>query len=275
MTLLANRLRIADQNFERLSFKASPSEDAWNFEELILESAGVEIKGSGKWFDDGTRFGMTKLDFDVASEVGGQALTDLGFGGFLKDGKIELTSNVNWRGAPAHFSLDRLNGDYSLNVLKGSFPTISSNSGRLLGLLNINALSRRLRLDFGDVFGEGLAFDQMRTKGIFNEGDIVLKEFFIFAPSVYVEALGNVKLAKEEYDLQMLVSPQLGGNVALLTALSNPAAGAVVWLVDQIFDNPLSKFIVYRYDITGPWNKPIVNREQGNNTGQNNSELGD
>jgi len=154
----------------------------------------------------------------------------------------------------------RLKGDYALDVRKGSFPKVDAESGRFFGLLNVNALSRRLRLDFGDVFGRGLVFDRLKTQGIFNEGNIVLKDFYILSPSVYVEAQGKVGLDSEDYDLRMLVSPQLGGNVALLTALSNPAAGAVVWLADRIFKNQLNKVIVYTYDIVGPWTEPTITR---------------
>ncbi len=265
--LQARNFRIFDRDFGSLKFKASANDTAWEFQEILLESSGVEIKGTGEWFDDGSQYGMTKGSFDISSDVGGQMLKGLGFGGFLKGGNIKMKSSLFWRGAPSHFEVDRLNGDYSLDVTKGSFPKVDADSGRLLGLLNINALSRRLRLDFGDVFGKGLVFDQMKTSGILNEGDLVLKEFFIFSPSAYIEALGKVGLGREDYDLQMLVSPQLGGNVALLTALTNPAAGAFVWLVDRIFKNKLNKVIVYTYDVTGPWETPKVKRivQQGSN----------
>ncbi len=258
--LQARNFRIFDRDFGSLKFKASANDTAWEFQEILLESSGVDIKGGGEWFDDGSQYGMTKANFEVSSNVGGQMLTGLGFGGFLKGGNIKMKSSLFWRGAPSHFEIERLNGDYFLDVTKGSFPKVDADSGRLLGLLNVNALSRRLRLDFGDVFGEGLAFDRMKTSGIVNEGDLVLKDFFIFSPSAYIEALGKVGLGREDYDLQMLVSPQLGGNVALLAALTNPAAGAFVWLVDQIFKNKLNKVIVYTYDVTGPWATPKVTR---------------
>ena len=187
-------------------------------------------------------------------------LTDFGFGGFLKDGEIKMNSSVFWRGSLAHFDFDRLNGSYKLDIRDGSFPKVDAESGRFFGILNVNALSRRLRLDFGDVLGKGLVFDRLKTEGLFNDGDIVLKDFVILSPSIHIEALGKIGLDKEDFDLQMLVSPQLGGNVALLAALSNPAAGAVVWLADRIFKNPLNKIIIYTYDVTGSWENPKISR---------------
>ena len=260
VSLRARNFRIFDRDFGSLSFKASANSTAWEFQEIVLESSGVVMRGHGEWFDDGSQHGMTKTSFEVASEVGGKMLNDLGFGDFLAGGEIQMVLDLLWRGAPSHFDFDRLNGEYFLDITRGSFPRVDADKGRLFGLLNLNALSRRLRLDFVDVFGKGLAFDQMKSGGLISEGNIILKDFFIFSPSVYIEALGKVGLAKENYDLQMLVSPQLGGNVALLTALSNPAAGAFVWLVDRIFKNQLNKVIVYTYDVTGPWEQPVVTR---------------
>ena len=262
----ARNFRIFDKSFNQLSFKASANETAWQFQEIILSASGIDINATGQWFDNGSRNGMTKIVVNASSVAGGQFLTDFGFDGFLKDGEIKVDSSIFWRGAPAHFSFDRLNGDYNLDIRDGTFPKVDTETGRFFGLLNINALSRRLKLDFGDVFGKGLVFDRMKTQGIFNDGDIVLKDFFVLSPSVYVEAQGKIGLEQKDYDLQMLVSPQLGGNVALLAALSNPAAGAVVWLVDRIFKNQLNKVIIYTYDIVGPWSDPKIKRVIRNDT---------
>lgn len=258
--LKARNFRIFGRDFNEVSFKASVNDNAWQFTELDLFADGVEIKGAGDWLDNGSRYGRTKIDFTVSSDVGGKALSDFGLGEFLKDGEIKMTSSIHWRGAPSHFKFSRLNGDYELDVRKGSFPKVDADSGRFIGLLNLNALSRRLRLDFNDVFGRGLSFDRMRSNGIFNDGDVVLKDFRVLSPSVFIEALGKVGLEREDYDLQMLISPQLGGNVALLAAMSNPAAGAVVWLVDRIFKNRLNQIVIYNYNVTGPWIEPKVTR---------------
>ena len=256
----ARNFRIFDKDFDQLSLKAGVNGNAWEFKEITLAAPGIDINATGQWFDNGSRNGMTKIVANASSKEGGKFLKAFGFDGFMKDGEIEFDFSAFWRGAPVHFGFDRLNGDYNLDIRDGSFPKVDSESGRFFGLLNVNALSRRLKLDFGDVFGKGLVFDRMKTEGIFDGGDIVLKEFFILSPSVYVEANGKIGLEREVYDLDMLVSPQLGGNVALLAAISNPAAGAVVWLVDRIFKNQLNKVIVYRYKIAGPWSAPTINR---------------
>jgi len=161
-----------------------------------------------------------------------------------------------------------MKGNYRLKIEDGVFPKVNADKGRIFGLLNINTLSRRLRLDFGDIFGTGLAFDTLESSGSINDGDIQIGKFFIYSPSVFVESQGKVNFKDESYDLEMKVSPQLGGNIALLTALSNPAAGAVVWVVDKLFKGKLNQVVVYSYDIEGDWDNPSIERTSN----QNNAE---
>ena len=257
----AENFKMADQRFGRLFFKAKPVNNEWLFEKLDIESPSLKIVGAGAWRLDQNQQGFTQLNLNLKSKEGGQALSEFGFGGFLEKGQASIELDLNWKGAPAKFSLAKLNGQYNLDISKGSFPKIQADQARIFGLLNVNALSRRLRLDFGDLFGQGLLFDEMKSNGLINNGDVVLDKFYIFSPSVYVEALGEVDLVQENYDMQILVSPQLGGNVALLTALSNPAAGAVVWLVDKVFKGKLNKAVVYTYKVDGDWNNPKVVRQ--------------
>jgi uncharacterized protein YhdP len=254
----AEEFKVAGQPFGNLAFKAKPNQNKWVFEQVEIGSPSLKIVGLGGWTLDHNDQGVTELNLVLKSKEGGQALTDFGFGGFLKDGRAEILLDLFWQGPPASFSLDKLNGTYNLDIQKGSFPKVQADQSKVFGLLNVNALSRRLRLDFGDVFGRGLLFDEMQSKGKISNGEVLLDQFYIFSPAVYIEALGKVNLVKENYDMQILVSPQLGGNVALLTALSNPAAGAVVWLVDKAFKGKLNKAIVYTYNVDGPWNEPKV-----------------
>lgn len=259
--LKAKHFRMRNQNFGSLLFEAKPSNNSWLFEKLELESPRLKITGTGGWTLDENKKNVSDLGLTFQSKEGGQALEDFGFENILKDGKVNILMELSWQGAPASFSLATLSGSYSLDVRKGSFPKVQAAQSRIFGLLNVNALSRRLRLDFGDIFGQGLLFDKMESTGKFENGAVVLDKFYIFSPAVYVEALGQVKLVDEAYDMQVLISPQLGGNVALLAALSNPAAGAVVWLVDKAFKGKLNKAIVYTYNVDGPWDKPKVVRE--------------
>ena len=84
----------------------------------------------------------------------------------IENGKTLLELNTEWIGSPMDFQLKNLNGQLKMNIEKGQFLDIEPKAGRLFGLLSIQALSRRLSLDFTDFFSEGFAFDSI--KGDFN-----------------------------------------------------------------------------------------------------------
>jgi len=64
---------------------------------------------------------------------------------------------------------------------------------------------------------------------------------------------GKVDLNKELVDLEVHVSPELGGNLALLSALANPAAGAFVFLTQRIFKDEMRNSSFKSYRALGTW----------------------
>jgi uncharacterized protein YhdP len=64
-------------------------------------------------------------------------------------------------GEPQSFS-----GSLDAALRTGQFVEVegSAQALRVFGLLNFNSIGRRLRLDFSDLFGKGLAYD--RVKGL-------------------------------------------------------------------------------------------------------------
>jgi uncharacterized protein YhdP len=48
-----------------------------------------------------------------------------------------------------------------VRVTSGQFAQLEPGVGRLLGVLSLQALPRRITLDFRDVFSEGFAFDRI------------------------------------------------------------------------------------------------------------------
>jgi uncharacterized protein YhdP len=119
--------------------------------------------------------------------------------------------------------------------------------------LNFNAIARRLVFDFRDVFASGLKFDRMRYAGSLADGEAILSEAFVLSPAVFLRMEGKVDLNKELVDLEVHVSPELGGNLALLSALANPAAGAFVFITQRIFKDEMRNSSFKSYRALGTW----------------------
>ncbi len=271
VSLTAEDFNALGRNLGELRFNIAPEGDVWKIKDAEVLVDGSKLSAFGEWdllsADDpsnetGKAQTRTNLSFVVEADRTGRLLRYLGFDDKLDDGSARVLADTYWYGAPYDFALNRVNGDYEIKVDNGSFPSVSPAAGRIFGLLNINALSRRLRLDFNDVFQKGLAFDKLRSAGKIMNGNMELTAFNIFSPAVYVEAQGRIGLSAEDYDMKLLVSPQLGGNVVLLSALASSGAGAVVLLAQQVFQKQINNALVYEYGVTGSWDEPSIEKQK-------------
>ena len=64
---------------------------------------------------------------------------------------------------------------------------------------------------------------------------------------------GQIDIAKEMIDMEIHMSPELGGNLALLSGLANPAAGALIFLTQRVFKEELRDANFTSYRALGSW----------------------
>jgi len=80
----------------------------------------------------------------------------LGNDQLIRDGQAEFSGYISWIGGLSDFSKETIEGKVNLQVEKGAWVEGKPGpAGRLLGLFNMNALTRRLSFDFSDVADEG------------------------------------------------------------------------------------------------------------------------
>ena len=79
----------------------------------------------------------------------------------VRGGKGTLAGQLSWLGSPLALDYPSLAGEVAMAVDAGQFLKVDPGAARLLGVLNLQALPRRLALDFRDVFQEGFAFDNV------------------------------------------------------------------------------------------------------------------
>jgi uncharacterized protein YhdP len=175
------------------------------------------------------------------------------FDGFVRKGKGSVTGELRWIGAPQEFDYSRLNGRFDASIREGELVKVEPGGGKLLGLLNFNAIARRLVFDFRDVFASGLQFDRMRYAGVLADGEVIFTDAFIFSPAVFVRMEGKLDLDKELVDMEVHIAPELGGNIALLSALANPTAGAVVFITQRLFKDEMRNSSFKSYRALGTW----------------------
>src|SRR5256885_578045 len=106
--------------------------------------------------------GRSQLQFQLDLRDVGKLLTRFDMPGVVGNGKGVLQGSAGWTGSPITPDFRSLSGSMHLDVQTGQFLKAEPGLAKLLSVLSLQALPRRLTLDFRDVFSNGFAFDFMR-----------------------------------------------------------------------------------------------------------------
>jgi uncharacterized protein (TIGR02099 family) len=227
----------------------------WRLQKLALTSERASFAATGAFAKRATRF-----DFTLDVHNIGRFIDEMGIKGAIRDGKAQLTGNVNWRGSPLSIDYPTLTGKLKLSAERGQFLKTEPGIGRLIGVLSLQSLPRRITLDFRDVFSEGFAFDQI-TAGIqVKNGIASTTDFHMRGVAATVLLEGSADLARETQDMHVLVLPEInaGGASVAYALLANPAIGLGTFLAQWLLREPLAKAFSHEYRITGSWADPKV-----------------
>jgi uncharacterized protein YhdP len=269
--LAADTLISKDRNLGRLEFVAQPRGTEWQIERLRLTNDSGRLDASGAW-RMGARPQQTRLDVTLNTKDSGAFLARYGYAEALLGAPTKIDGQLSWSGAPHEFDFATLSGMFSIHVGPGRFTKLEPGPGKLLGVLSLQALPRRITLDYSDVFSDGLAFDEITGNVRIAGGVMTASDLRLVGPSAKVDIAGDADLAKETQRLNVRVQPALSSSVsagAALLFLANPLLGAAVGagsLVAQaILQDPVEKMFRYEYTVTGSWSDPIVTRNAGEN----------
>jgi uncharacterized protein YhdP len=126
--------------------------------------------------------------------------------------------------------------------------------------MNLQALPRRVALDFRDVFSKGFRFDRIDAAARLERGVMDAREFHMRGPAAEVAMSGAIDLARETQKLKVRVVPSLGGSAATVVGIVNPLVGVAAAFAQAALKNPLGQIFAYEYEVTGAWVDPKVVR---------------
>jgi uncharacterized protein YhdP len=219
----------------------------------------LNINAAGEWVRAGTGTRSNfKMDFGAASL--GQMMDALGYKDMVQGGKTKATLAGSWPGSPGAFALAGLSGTLKLDVGEGRLLEVEpGGSGRVLGLISLAEIPRRLTLDFSDFFKKGFAFNTARGDFNFSDGKARTDNLHIQGPAAEIRVSGTTGLREQIYDQRVEVLPKAGGILPAIGLLAGGPAGAAVGAMAQaVLQNPLKQGTRVVYQISGPWQKPVV-----------------
>ncbi len=269
LDIVAERFELFNKQLGRLELMANNSTGAsggreWRINRLLLANPDGTLKSTGKWV---TRDGAsnTSLNFVLDIDDAGKLLDRFGFPDTLKRGKGHLSGDIAWNGLPYTLDTPSLSGKIELNVASGQFLKKDPGAAKLLGVLSLQMLPRILKLDFHDVFSEGLAFDGITATANIAHGVARTDNLKMHGVAATVLMDGSADIGNESTNLHVVVIPEFNlGTGPLVYALAvNPVIGLGSFLAQLFLRAPMMKALTYEMQVTGPWKAPIVTKLAG------------
>ena len=240
-----------------LSKQVNRPEQIWLAERIHVTTQEGVMAGDGKWIiTPDSQQTQINIGLDIFNS--GRLLSRLGYPDSVKDGAGRLEGQFNWQGGPQEFGVAALNGSLKLNVGKGQFLQVDPGIGKLLSVFSLQALPKRITLDFTDVFSKGFKFDHISSTAQIRQGLMQIDDFKIEGSAAKVTMHGQVDLILETQDLRVRILPTISDTVSLLGFAAGPAVGMGVLLANKIFRNPLDKLVSFEYNVDGTWAAPNV-----------------
>lgn len=258
LEISAENLSYGDKKLGRLDLNANNQGRDWRIEKLSITNPDATIVMDGRWRD---WLAQPKTDVDLQLDIKdvGKFLARIGYADAIKRGTGKLSGQLSWLGGPAALNFETMSGNFSLRAEKGQFLKADPGIAKLLGILSLQALPRRITLDFRDVFTEGFAFDSIGGTMQMTRGVLYSNDFKMRGPAANVTMSGGTNLVLETQNLNVRIVPILGGSVAIAGALlGGPVIGLGTLLVQKVLKDPIDQIAAFEYSISGTWDNPII-----------------
>lgn len=202
------------------------------------------------------------IDLTLKGGDFGKLLKRIGQGGVLESQSGLIKAQLNWPGDPWDFEQGRLNGNLSFSMSNGRIIEAGSSASflRIFGILNLNSIAKRLKLDFSDLVESGLAFDKVTAEYLLESGVATNKApLKLQGDGAAIEMTGSINLAQKTLIKKMQVAIPLTSNAPVAALLlATPQVAGIAFVVDKLLGKRLAKLTALRYDISGSWFDPKI-----------------
>ncbi|WP_427914274.1 YhdP family protein [Ramlibacter sp. MMS24-I3-19] len=241
----------------------------WRLNKLSLSMPEGSFTAVGNWAamdgqdlaPRGTERRQTVMNFRLDVSDAGGLLSRLGMKDVVRAGQGRMDGQVAWQGSPLALDYPSMTGSFHVDIERGQFLKADPGLAKLLGVLSLQALPRRLSLDFRDVFSQGFAFDFVRGDITIQQGIAATNNLQMKGVNAAVAMEGKADIAHETQDLHVVVVPEINaGTASLVAAAINPAIGLGTFLAQMFLRQPLARAATQQFQIDGTWADPRITK---------------
>ncbi|MDO6681994.1 YhdP family protein [Oceanobacter sp. 5_MG-2023] len=256
---------IGSRNLGRWSLSSRPIEKGLALTINDSDMKGLKFNGDIRWLQekDGHRTYVDMLK--VRGKDIGKVQQAFRQEPIIDGKELTASASLEWRGSPLAFNPVSLQGLVSLRINDGVWKTEGTGALKAFGILNFNSISRRLQLDFSDLYQSGMAFDVMKAKADIVDGTLTFSEpLVVDGPGAKFLVSGNTNLVTETLDMKLAVTFPVTGSLPLVAVLAGfaPQIAGAIYVTEKLIGDELEKFTSASYDITGRWSTPKMKIRQ-------------
>ncbi len=234
-----------------------PEAKSWRISRASFNKPHFTLQANGDWYYDQT----SKLAFKLNSLDFGLTLEDFGYPDRISRGNTKLSGELEWNAALTRWDTKLVDGSVEFNSQAGSIlnKSTSDDALKLIGALNYDILFRKFSHDITDVLVEdGILYEKMTGTAKLEKGVFDVEGIYLEGPTMSMVMTGTSDWNTRQHQITMGVEPQIRNSLTTLAAvLINPMTGALVYVGGKLAEEMDIRFF-YRYDITGPWDNPVV-----------------
>jgi len=149
---------------------------------------------------------LSSLNFELKTDNLGNLMDEWRFSMGIKGTKGTINGELEWENNPWNIDAVLAKGKANLKLGKGYLDQISDAKVRLFSLLNLQSLSRRLSLDFKDVYKKGFFYDKITGDVQLAESKLVTNNTLVDGNAAKIELSGEIDLKQETIEQKAVVT---------------------------------------------------------------------
>jgi len=264
--LSIDKFLLNNLDIGRWSAVLGPSKRGYTIKSLQGGIANTKISAEMRW-DELQKNITTHLSLQADGGDFGAVLKQLGFDRVLETKTGNLQTQLSWPGYPWDIEQKNLSGTMSFKLSQGRIieAGTSANFLRIFGILNLNTVIKRLKLDFSDLLESGVAFDTVTANYHLQNGLATSREpLKLKGSSANVEMSGTINFTDQTLQQKMLVAIPLTSNAPIAALLlATPQVAGIAFIIDKLLGKKLAKLTALRYQVSGSWLEPNIRPTNG------------
>ncbi len=266
LNIQVNDFRYQKMNLGRTSLITTQDKrnNALIIKQLSFQAPASSAGFQGVWkLDKGKP--ITQIRGSLASTNIQQTLKNLDIDPVIQGKKGELNVDLHWADDPQDFRAAILNGSISLQLNKGVITHLSPSLqekvglGKLLSLFSLQNIPQHLTLDFSDLSAKGLSFETLKGNFALKQGRMTTQDTALEGPIADITMTGAIDMGKRLYDLVLNITPSPSSGIPIIATIAGgPVVGLAALAATTIIHQGIKQTSMYRYKVSGPWNKPTV-----------------